>query len=157
MKKLTIVIPVYFNQDSLPLLFEKLLDVEQQLNDMGIELELIFVDDGSRDNSFQELMKIKRKREATLVIKLTRNFGADHAYKTGLQFVTGDCFVILSADLQDPPDLVIEMAKRWVAGSKFVICERISRDDPLLSKIYAFFLLSITSFVSYERLSFWWV
>lgn len=63
MKKLTIVIPVYFNQDSLPELFEKLLDVEQQLIDIGIELELIFVDDGSEDNSFQELMKIKKNEK----------------------------------------------------------------------------------------------
>lgn len=138
--KLSIVIPVYFNSSSLPLLFEELLKLESQLSKQEVLLELIFVDDGSKDDSLLKLLAFKERRNSTKVIKLTRNFGAVHCSKTGFQFVTGDAFMVLAADLQDPPNLVIELVSRWKKGSKFVICERITRDDPLtseiLSKIY---------------------
>lgn len=136
-QKLSVVVPVYFNAGSLPHLFEKLLGTERQLTSIGMELELIFVDDGSGDTSLDELLHIKKVRPDTKVIKLTRNFGAVHASKCGFQFVTGDCFMILAADLQDPPELIMQMVEKWRAGSKFTICERISREDPLISKIYA--------------------
>jgi polyisoprenyl-phosphate glycosyltransferase len=136
-KKLSIVVPVYFNADSLPPLFEKLLGIEQQLAGTGMALELIFVDDGSGDTSLDELLHIKKVRPDTKIIKLTRNFGAVHASKCGFQFVTGDCFMILAADLQDPPELILEMVGKWRAGSKFTICERMSREDPLVSKLYS--------------------
>ena len=61
------------------------------------------------------------------MIKLSRNFGAVHASKTGYQFVTGDGFLVLAADLQDPPALILEMVRRWQAGSKFVTCVRAKR------------------------------
>lgn len=137
MKKLSVVVPVYFNEGSLSTLFVELQEVERQLFDLEIELELIFVDDGSGDGSFGELVKIKAKREATKLVKLSRNFGAVHASKTGLQFVTGDCFLILAADLQDPPMLILEMARRWLGGSKFVTCVRAKRADPILTTLFA--------------------
>lgn len=136
-KKVSIVIPVYFNAESLPLLFNRLKEVEEQLASIGVELELIFVDDGSGDQSLEALLSIKQQRPATKIVKLTRNFGSIHALKCGFQFVTGDCFGILAADLQDPPELIVQMVEKWLAGSKFTICERISRDDPLVSKMYS--------------------
>lgn len=137
MKTLSIVVPVYYNAQSLPDLFREVLRVEDELNKKSIQIELIFVDDGSGDNSWQALLEIKKKRKETKLIKLTRNFGAIHASKTGFQFVTGDCFMILAADLQDPPELVIEMAEKWLKGSKFIICERMSRADPPITKLLA--------------------
>src|SRR6202007_2701102 len=71
------------------------------------------------------------------VVKLTRNFGSVHACKVGLNYVTGDCTTWLSADLQDPPELVIAMNDKWVAGSKFVIARRESRVDPPLTRLFA--------------------
>jgi dolichol-phosphate mannosyltransferase len=136
-KKLSIVIPVYFNAPSLPVLHEELLKLERSLAERGVALELIFVDDGSGDDSMRKLLEIKRKTPSVKLIRLTRNFGAVHASKTGFSFVTGDCFMILAADLQDPPELALEMVDRWLAGSKFIICERITRDDPFVSKFFA--------------------
>src|SRR5258707_15812336 len=92
-KKLSIVVPVYFNEPSLPHLFEALLSIEGELLEKNVELELIFVDDGSGDGSLAELLKIKARRPSTRIIKLARNFGAIHASKAGLQFVSGDCFL----------------------------------------------------------------
>ena len=136
-KKISVVVPVYFNEGSLPLLFEALERVEEQLQMRKCSLELVFVDDGSHDNSLSRLLEFKAKRPETKVVKLTRNFGAIKCSKTGLSFVTGDAFVILAADLQDPPNLIVDMVDKWIGGSKFVICERISRDDPILKKIFA--------------------
>jgi len=137
LKTLSVIVPVYFNEGSLPHLFRELQDVERQLRDLGLGLELIFVDDGSGDGSYAELLKIKARRPATRVIKLSRNFGAVQASKTGLQFVTGDCFLVLAADLQDPPGLIVEMVRRWQAGARFVTCVRETRSDPPLSMLFA--------------------
>jgi dolichol-phosphate mannosyltransferase len=82
-------------------------------------------------------MKIKARRPETVVVKLTRNFGATHAFKAAVQFVTGDCFVTLVADLQDPPELILKMVDRWLAGSKFTIAKRTHRADPLSTRLFA--------------------
>ncbi|RZT41541.1 glycosyltransferase family 2 protein [Cupriavidus agavae] len=136
-KKISIVVPVYFNAGSLPRLFDELRAVEEQLRERSLGLELIFVDDGSRDNSLEKLLEFKKSRPETIVAKLTRNFGAVHCSKTGIRFVTGDAFMVLAADLQDPPRLILEMVDKWLAGSKFVICERFTREDPFVSKLYS--------------------
>lgn len=137
MKTLSIVVPVYFNEGSLPDLFSKLLYIEQLLNQQDVLLELIFVDDGSQDNSLSLLRQFVITRPGSKVIKLSRNFGAISAVKTGLNYITGDCFLFLAADLQDPPELIPEMVNRWKNGSKYIICERTDRQDPLGSKIFS--------------------
>ncbi len=136
-RKLSVIVPVYFNAGSLPQLFDEFAQIEVQLHEREIALELIFVDDGSKDDSLKCLLDLKARRPETKVVKLTRNFGAVHCSKTGFRFVTGDAFMIIAADLQDPPGLILEMVDRWLAGSKFVICERITRDDPAVSKLYS--------------------
>lgn len=137
MKTLSIVVPVYFNEGSLPDLFSKLLYIEQLLNQQDMLLELIFVDDGSQDNSLNLLRQFVITRPGSKVIKLSRNFGAISAVKTGLNYITGDCFLFLAADLQDPPELIPEMVSRWKNGTKYIICERTDRQDPLGSKIFS--------------------
>jgi len=137
MNKLSIIIPVYNEAESMPPLFEELAKLEPRLLEHDFEMELIFVDDGSHDASLAQLLKFKDSRPGTSIIKLSRNFGAIHATKVGLAKVTGDCFTVLSADLQDPPELILEMIERWRAGSKFVIFTRQQRQDPLLSRVFA--------------------
>lgn len=136
-RTLSVVIPVFWNELSLPLLFEKLGGIEQRLNQRAYNLELIFVDDGSGDKSLLELLKIKQQRPQTKIVKLTRNFGANHASKVGFQFVTGDCFTTLAADLQDSPDLILAMLDKWEQGCKFVMCTRATRADPFSTRIFS--------------------
>ena len=142
-KTLSVVIPVYFNAESLPGLFDELRDLEKALAADGLDLELIFVDDGSRDNSFGRLVKIKEERPATKLIRLARNFGAVAASKTGLRYVTGDAFTILSADLQDPASQLHLMAQEWQKGAKFVVSIRASRGDPLSTRAFAWFYYQV--------------
>ena len=136
-RTISVVIPVYYNEESLPSLFREVRTLESALRKRSLSLELIFVDDGSGDRSLKVLLDFKRRRSRTRVVKLTRNFGAVHASKTGLRFVTGDAFTVLAADLQDPPRLIPEMVDHWLDGSKFVICERIKRGDPLISRLFS--------------------
>jgi dolichol-phosphate mannosyltransferase len=146
-KKISIVVPVYFNEQSLPQLSDALLEIEKKLLEKDVEMELIFVDDGSQDRSLAELLKIKERRPGTKVIKLSRNFGAVHASKTGLQFVTGDCFLMLAADLQDPPELILSMLDKWLQGSRFVLCKRTHRADPPTSKLFAYIFYVLVRFL----------
>jgi len=137
MKKLSVVIPVYFNEGSIAPLYERLSSVKVELLRLDVSLEMIFVDDGSGDSSYEELLKINKIDDSIIIIKHTRNFGSIHAIKSGLQHVTGDGFLILAADLQDPPELIVDMAREWLNGAKFVISERLNRDDPLSTKLFA--------------------
>lgn len=136
-KTLSVVVPVYFNEESLRPLFAELGRIEGELDRLAMNLELIFVDDGSKDASLAVLRELKSLRPATRIVKLTRNFGAVQASKTGMRFVTGDCFLVIAADLQDPPEMILEMVRRWKEGAKFVLGVRRSRPDRGLSRLFA--------------------
>ncbi len=130
---LSLIIPVYKNEDSLPDLLEQLQGLHRELEDT---LEVVFVVDGSPDNSYailQERLPTTGLR-ATLV-SLTRNFGSFAAVRMGLQHASGEFFAVMAADLQEPPELVLQMHSRLRAGDvDVVIAERMARDDPLLSR-----------------------
>lgn len=132
---ISVVVPVYCNAGSLAPLFDALGEVERELRGRDLALQLIFVDDGSDDDSWNELSRIKEARPATTLIRLTRNFGSVAAIRTGLRYVEGDAFAFLAADLQDPPALLVDMSDRWLAGDRFVIAERESRSDAMLSRM----------------------
>src|SRR5262245_61590822 len=105
----SMVIATYYNADSLPLLFVELDKFENKLAALGLNLELIFVDDGSGDDSFAKLIEFRKARPKTKLVRLARNFGAVAAVKAGTKFVTGDCFMFFPADLQEPLDDVVRM------------------------------------------------
>lgn len=133
--KLSIVIPVYYNRESLPEYLDAASEFESWLEELGAELELIFVDDGSQDGSFELLAEYRSlRRPATKILRLARNFGASSAWKAGLQYVTGDCFVGMAADGQESFESVKRMIPEWKNGARFVICVRSQRGDPLLTR-----------------------
>jgi dolichol-phosphate mannosyltransferase len=138
LQTLSLLVPVYNNAGSLNELWLKIRGVKDELASIGISLQVIFVEDGSQDDSLLILESLTKSEPQVKVIKLTKNFGAIAATHAGLKYVTGDCLVVLAADLQDPPELITEMARNWQKGSKFVICTRISRSDPLLSKLFSY-------------------
>lgn len=137
MKKIDIVLPIYFNAQSLENLFSELIKIRISLSLKSIATTYIFVDDGSKDESLAKILDFKKNEPNIKVIKLTRNFGATLCSKTGLSFCDGDAAIILAADLQDPPDLINQMVELWLEGSKFVICERVARNDPFISKLFS--------------------
>jgi len=126
MPKISIIVPVYFNALNLPPLIERLLALSENRD---FEYEYIFVDDGSGDNSYPILQDFAAKDSRIKVIKLSRNFGSFVASLAGIRNATGDCLTIISADLQDPPELILEMAKEWKSGYKVVLAVRKGRQD----------------------------
>jgi dolichol-phosphate mannosyltransferase len=137
MPKLSVVVPVYFNEASLPHLEASLLSLERDLAGDSVELELIFVNDGSLDKSLELLRGVQLRRPGTIVLNHLSNQGSMEAIKTGLKYVTGNCFTYLAADLQDPPELIVEMVREWSKGARFVVRTRASRQDPFLTKFFA--------------------
>lgn len=132
MFKLSIVIPVYYNEDNIPSLYKKL--EETIIKNEQFEHELIFVDDGSGDNSYDELKKLSNQNQNIKVIKLSRNFGSHTAILAGISNCSGDCVTAISADLQDPPEIILEMIEKWKAGNKVVLAVRKDREESFLQK-----------------------
>lgn len=124
----SIVVPVFENEDGLKETFRRLLAIRDQLS--NYKLELVMVDDGSKGRTFSILRDYAERYSETIrVVKLTRNFGQTAATQAGLQHAIGDCVGIISADLQEPPELFIEMIEEWEKGAQFVIGERRSRAE----------------------------
>src|SRR5690348_2637725 len=126
----SVIIPVYYNEGSLKKTFTK---VKEQLeaNEFVKEYEIIFIDDGSRDNSYNELREIKAEDSAHIkLIKLTRNFGQVAAMLAGYQHAKGKCIINISADLQDPPELIGKMLHEFFENKNdIVICTREDREE----------------------------
>ncbi|MDD5240732.1 MAG: glycosyltransferase family 2 protein [Sulfuricella sp.] len=127
-KIFSIVVPVYQNAGNLPFTMPTLLAMQKQLPEW--KLELVFVDDGSTDGSYKLLAEFALDNpEQVKVVKLTRNFGQNPAIQAGLLYATGDCVGIVSADLQEPCEYFLDMLKEWKLGAKFVIGERVVREE----------------------------
>ena len=131
---LSVVVPVYFNEENIPVTWQALRETLARLPS-GIDWEVIFIDDGSGDDSFARLREVRDSApERVRVLKLLRNFGQYAAIMAGLQHARGDACVVMSADLQDPPELILEMARRWRDdGHEIVLCTRNQREDGMLA------------------------
>ncbi|MCB0417804.1 MAG: glycosyltransferase family 2 protein [Bdellovibrionaceae bacterium] len=149
-KCFSIVVPVYQNEQNLPTTIPTLLALSDKLE--GASLELIFVDDGSTDRSLDILREWCDKHpESIRVVKLTRNFGQIAAIQAGLRETRGDHVGIISADLQDPPELLLEMWDTCAKGHKLVIAERNSRDDGGMVSSFFWYLVSKFALPGYPR------
>ena len=134
MSKLSIVIPVYYNSDTLELLYD---DLKEKVLDKLEEYEIVFVDDGSGDNSWEIINKIAAMDKNVVATKLSRNFGEHAALLAGLSVCTGDCAVTKQADLQEDSTLILEMYESWKRGNKVVLAIRGSRDENAVKKFFA--------------------
>jgi len=125
MKKISILIPCYNEEKSLPLLYPELVKLMDANQDY--EWELMFVNDGSRDNTLLELQRLRQQDKRVNYVDLSRNFGKETAMLAGFDYVTGDCMVIIDADLQHPPTLIPDMIKLWEQGYDDVYAKRKTR------------------------------
>lgn len=129
---LSIVVPVYNEADVLPELYRRLQAVRDGLAD--IDVELVFVNDGSRDDSGLVIRELADADDSVGVVELSRNFGKDVALTAGLDFAKGDAVVVMDADLQDPPELISDMVAKWRQGFDVVYGQRISREGETFFK-----------------------
>ncbi len=133
MSKISIVVPVYYNSDTLMDLYE---DMKAKILGVIGDYELVFVDDGSGDNSWEIMGQIQEMDDNVRCVKLSRNFGEHAALLAGLSVCTGDCAVTKQADLQEDSLLILDMYESWKKGNKVVLAVRRSRDE---SKVKVFF------------------
>ena len=134
--KISFVVAVYCNQGALTVTHDKI----QKLFAGELrrhEYEIVFIDDGSKDGSLQELVAIRASDVHAKVISFTRNFGQMAAMIAGFREATGDAVINISADLQDPIELIQEMVAKWEAGSEIVACYRSGRDDAWSAKLWS--------------------
>ena len=125
MKKITIIIPAYNEEESLPFLYERL---DKLMGDMkNYDFEILFVNDGSKDKTISIIKELREKDKRISYVDFSRNFGKEIAMIAGLDYATGDCVIFMDADLQDPPELIPELVKYWEEGYDDVYAKRRSR------------------------------
>ncbi|MCL1998383.1 MAG: glycosyltransferase family 2 protein [Turicibacter sp.] len=132
--KLSIIVPVYFSEDTLMDCYN---DLAESVFPHLPTYELILVDDGSGDNSWEICKKIKQIDENVRLIKLSRNFGSHAACFAGLVAAKGNCCTIKAADCQEPAQLILDMFASWQTGNRVVLAVRSDRDEKLSQKLFA--------------------
>ena len=125
MKKISVIIPTYNEEESLPILYDRL---NKLMNNMvNYEFEILFVNDGSKDKTIEIIKKIREEDKRICYVDFSRNFGKEIAMIAGLDYATGDCVIFMDADLQDPPELIPELVSYWEDGYDDVYAKRKSR------------------------------
>lgn len=125
--KISIVIPVYYNEDNLLPLYQ---DIKDKIIDkIDYDYEIVMVNDGSKDNSYTIMKQLSKIDEHIKIYSLSRNFGSHACILCGLSNSTGDCAIVKAADLQEPTELILEMVESWKNGNNVVIAEREGRDE----------------------------
>ncbi len=123
---ISIVVPIYNEQENLPALRQRM---EQVLEATEYDWELLLVNDGSRDASESMIRAFHRDNPRIKLIQLSRNFGHQPAVTAGIHHARGQCVILIDGDLQDPPELIPDMLAQWRAGAKVVLAERASRQE----------------------------
>lgn len=125
MKDLSIIIPIYNEEGNIEVLYNRL---KQVIDSLNVSAEFVFVNDGSRDHSLQLIKTLAFRVADVRYIDFSRNFGHQVAVSAGLDHCTGKAVIIIDADLQDPPELILELYKKWKEGFEVVYAKRRSRE-----------------------------
>lgn len=150
MSKISIILPVYNEEECIKQSYERLIKATAPIEKDGHELEYVFVNDGSKDKSAEILTELGEKDKRVRLLNFSRNFGHQIAITAGLDYATGDAIAVIDADMQDPPELICDMVKKWEEGYDVVYGKRKKRDGEtffkkVTAKMYYKILASLTS------------
>ncbi|MBO5376035.1 MAG: glycosyltransferase family 2 protein, partial [Bacilli bacterium] len=134
MKKISVVIPMYYEEKVAQECYNRTKSVLENLK--KYDYEIIFVDDGSKDNTLSILETIAKKNKKVKIISLSRNFGHQAAVTAGLKYTTGDAVAIMDSDLQDPPEVIEEMITLWENGNDVIYAKRKLRKGETPFKLF---------------------
>ena len=134
MKKISVVIPVYFEEEVVNECYNRTKSVLEGLE--KYEYEIIFVNDGSQDETLEMLEEIAKDNKNVKVISFSRNFGHQAAVTCGLKYTTGDAVAIMDADMQDPPEVILDMIKLWEDGNEVIYAKRKTRKGETRFKLF---------------------
>jgi len=148
MKLISIIIPVYNEEKNIPLVYGELKKVWEDLKEK-YDYEIIFVDDGSEDESLQIIEDLKSENDKIKFIQFSRNFGKEVATSAGINNAQGEGAILLDADLQHPPELIPEFLKKWEEGADIVVGVRNkNKSDSITKKVGSFFFYKIINRIS---------
>lgn len=133
MKKISLIVPVYYEEKVVNECYKRLTEVLQNLE--NYDYEIIFINDGSKDRTLELLEEIASKDNKIKILSFARNFGHQAAVTAGLKHISGDAIVIIDADLQDPPESIPEMIKLWEEGNQIIYGKRKTRKGESAFKI----------------------
>ena len=134
MKKISVVVPMYFEEEVANECYNR---TKKTLNTLeNYEYEIIFVNDGSKDQTLPILENIAKNDNNVKILSFSRNFGHQAAVTAGLKYTTGDVVAIMDADLQDPPEVIAEMIKLWEQGNEVIYAKRKSREGESKFKLF---------------------
>lgn len=125
---LSVIVPAYNEQEVLPIFHARLAAAMTELPELSGRWEVLYVNDGSKDNTLEVLQGLQQRDTAVGVANLSRNFGKEAAMSAGLKLARGSAVILIDADLQDPPELIGEMVRVWQQGADVVNMKRVSRD-----------------------------
>ncbi|MDR3496265.1 MAG: glycosyltransferase family 2 protein [Ancalomicrobiaceae bacterium] len=128
----SLIVPIYNEEAVLPLLFERL---DQLVAELDGTTEVILVDDGSRDNSARLIVEKVKSSPNFRLIALSRNFGHQIAITAGMEAAVGQATIVMDADLQDPPEVALQLVAKWKEGYEIVYAQRLSRDGETAFKL----------------------
>lgn len=131
-KKLSAVIACYRDEKAIPLMYERLSKMFQKLR---VNYEIIFVNDGSPDDSEKVINDLVKKDDHVIGIHHSRNFSSQMAFTSGMDIATGDGVIFLDGDLQDPPEVIPQFYQKWVEGYDVVYGVRVKRDAPIFMQL----------------------
>lgn len=134
MSKISIVVPVYYNSDTLEMLYA---DMKEKILGQLENYEIIFVDDGSKDDSWNIMNKIRMQDKNVVCVRLAHNFGEHTAILAGMSVASGDCVVTKQADLQEDSALILKLFESWKRGNKVALAIREQRDENPIKKFFA--------------------
>ena len=138
MSLLTVICPCYNEEESISLFYQKLMKNTDYFTGKGVDLELLFVDDGSHDGTLSEIKKLREADERVHFVSFSRNFGKEAAMFAGLEKAKGEYLVIMDVDLQDPPSLLPEMFSYVEQGYDSVATRRVNRKgEPVIRSFFA--------------------
>ena len=129
--KLSAVVVCYRDAPAVPIMHERLTKV---FTGLGVDYEIIFVNDASPDNAREVLADLAGRDRKVVVINHTRNFGSQSGFTSGMRVATGDAVILLDGDLQDPPELIEDFVREWRQGYQVVYGVRVQRDAPMLMR-----------------------
>ena len=134
MKKISVVIPMYYEEEVVDICYKRVVNNLKKLSDK-YSYEIIFINDGSKDATLEILKKIASNDDNVKIISFSRNFGHQAAVTAGIRNVTGDVVIIMDADLQDPPELFNGMIEKWEEGYEVVYGKRRTREGESIFKL----------------------
>ncbi len=148
-RKISCVIACYKDAQAIPIMYERLI---KMFNDIKVRYEIIFVNDCSPDNSNEIIEEICNKDSNVIGIKHSRNFGSQAAFISGMEIFTGDGVVLMDGDLQDPPEIIPELYKKWIDGYDVVYGVRIKREMSFITESFYKAFYRIFSKLSYIKI-----